>query len=431
MRPVRTRTPLERVVNPAFGTLAVKALAAPTSFVLLAFAARLMTDAAYGRFTVLLAAAGFGGVLFSLGLPVLLAKYPLTARYSLPSGTIWDSWTSSLHALSRPAVLITGTVLCIVVLATVPGFTIAELSAGILLTVAFGAAELATGGLRGVHRPVLATAPRDVVWRALSIASFAIVVWTGSSLTAGVATTVVALLLLLVAGTQIGHLAQLRSPIKDSEPIRLHRGLEELRSETRSHWGNTLGSSVTTHLTTVIVGAGMGVEAAATFFIALRLAQLLSLPLNALNTFTGPRLSAAFLAGDDDGLRDLVRRTTVLSSALAGIGLLGYAVLGEQILSLFGTSHVSGLGILLVLSLGRFLNSCFGPIGEYMQMVGLEAVLLRLRVAADTALLVLVAATAVYGGAMAAAVAITTSTVVLNAAALSVMRRTGRPYFSR
>lgn len=232
-----------------------------------------------------------------------------------------------------------------------------------------------------VHaRIVLALVPRENLWRLLSCAALGLLAWAGLLQTGAVAIEIVTGLLALMVGYQfvrfVAHegLGFLHAPTARAEvPSR------EWRRETLTFTANGFFSSAALYFETILIGIAIGLDVAAFYFVATRIASLLILPVLAIDTVGVPLISARFQERDHEGAQKLVSMLSAGSFALALIGGVVLFVIGPFVLHLFDPSFVEHFPVLVLLSIGAIAHAFFGP-GTWLMMIGGgEAYLLKAR----------------------------------------------------
>ena len=108
--------------------------------------------------------------------------------------------------------------------------------------------------------------------------------------------------------------------------------------------------------------------------ISYKVAMLTSLSLFAVNSIAAPKISELFHANKIKEFNQTIR----LSSKITFISSLPLVVIflifPEIILNLFGSEFKQGKWVLIILTLGQFLNCIAGPSGYVLQMTGKEKI---------------------------------------------------------
>ncbi|BAQ49792.1 MULTISPECIES: lipopolysaccharide biosynthesis protein [Methylobacterium] len=283
----------------------------------------------------------------------------------------------------------------------------------------FALAEYLQSYFRVHGRIWLALLPREVIWRGACSVAFAAAALLG--LLDGATAAMQILLGLLAATTlyQFWHLAAhhgwdswrgglwrggLRHPAKGAA----------WRGESLLFTANNAMVAVTAFLETVIVGALLGMEQAAFYFVALRYATLVNLPSAAIDTVSMPMIAAHFQAGDRVGAQRLVGRLSLASFAISAAGALVMAVGAPFALALFKPDFAAHTDVLMVLSLSSVVIAFFGPGATLLTIGGGERYILVANAALFSVYAVLLCLVAVPFGILGVAVANVVWTVVIN-----------------
>ena len=111
----------------------------------------------------------------------------------------------------------------------------------------------------------------------------------------------------------------------------------------------------------------------ATYAVAVRFAQAVSVAANAASAAMAPHLVerlADLRAGRSQGVQALVRDTARTSFCITLIALAALALLGPLLLALFGTHYERGYVPLMILTGGQALASLFGPAAGVATLAG-------------------------------------------------------------
>lgn len=119
-----------------------------------------------------------------------------------------------------------------------------------------------------------------------------------------------------------------------------------------------------------IVSVLVGVNQAALYAVATRVAVLAGFALSTVTMLYGPKLSAAAL--NRDLLKDLTMKATYLSLLGSAPIIATLALNRERILGAFGPQYEAASSILLILLVGTAANAVFGPIGTVVNVNGQE-----------------------------------------------------------
>ncbi|WP_162559719.1 lipopolysaccharide biosynthesis protein [Methylobacterium radiodurans] len=337
-------------------------------FVTLLTASRLLSTYEYGVY-VFLFSIGSG-----LGLVAVLGQHNLLLKHYRMEGTAAGAngvlVRHNLVWLGRALALLLGVGAVVVVAEQSLPDPYDRLHLAFAFAAVFAVSEYLQNLFRIHRRFALALLPREIVWRG----GCAAVLCLGSiaGILYGATEAMELVLALLVAATafQAVHLARLHGP--DLRPGGARAAPEERaawRSQSLFFTANNALHAVSLYLETVIVGAVLGMEEAAFYFVALRYATLLLLPVAAIDTVGLPMVAARIQAADWSGLQRLISRLSLASFLISVVGALGMLVVGPYALALFKPDFVAHLDVLLVLCISSVAAAFFGP-GVSLLMIG-------------------------------------------------------------
>ncbi|SMF41349.1 lipopolysaccharide biosynthesis protein [Xaviernesmea oryzae] len=253
-----------------------------------------------------------------------------------------------------------------------------------VLAFALGWSEFTSCAFRAKNALIAGLLPRDIIWRAVTIAAFAAAGFMHVEMSAVAATFLTAGLLLLSVLPQT--IVLLRDTIRAKRGPLTEGQKAEFRTVTLGVWGVTALPPALGQASTLLVAAILGPEAAGAIFVADRTMRLVVLTLNGINQALAPQISNAFYSGD----RPHVQRITSLAAlggfAIALLALLLFVMFGSLILSIFDpaygtpTMHVT----LIILGIGATIGTGCGPTEILLQLTGLQHALFKLLVAVNT-----------------------------------------------
>ncbi|WP_186399122.1 lipopolysaccharide biosynthesis protein [Stappia sp. P2PMeth1] len=232
-----------------------------------------------------------------------------------------------------------------------------------------------------VHaRIVLALVPRENLWRLVSSLTLVGLAWAGLLHTGAAAIEIVTGLLALMVGYQfVRFVGREGLSFLGSAEARAQVPSRAWRRETLTFSANGFFSAAAVYFETILIGIAIGLDVAAFYFVATRIASLLILPVLAIDTVGVPLISARFQERDYAGAQKLVSMLSAGSFVLAFIGGLALLVVGPFVLHLFNPAFVEHFPVLVLLSIGAIAHAFFGP-GTWLMMIGGgEAYLLKAR----------------------------------------------------
>lgn len=205
---------------------------------------------------------------------------------------------------------------------------------------------------------------------------------------------------------------------RHTETVLVNTPFKAIWKNGRSFWANGLVSLAYTHADLWIAGMVLPLEATALYGAATRIALLLTLPSEAMETGLAPLIASTYASGNRSELQHAIRRTTQIQTLLVGAGALFIWLFGEELLSLaFGNTYRSAYYVLAILALGLAFRTAFGPCGYALSMTGRAHILLRCTILVGAVCLPLEVVAAYYGGVIGLAIASAFALVCVNALA--------------
>ncbi|MEE3316421.1 MAG: lipopolysaccharide biosynthesis protein [Pseudomonadota bacterium] len=244
------------------------------------------------------------------------------------------------------------------------------------LLVPLVAAELLASLQRVSGVVVMAIAPKDLLWRLLSIVALLGLGAFGLALDAVGALWLAAGVLVALAFWQGVDARRRLSPVlRAPEGGEIHRA--KMRKASLHFWGIAVASGLAQHLTVVAVGFRGDPETIGAFFAAFRTASLLAMPLTAANIVLAPMIARHHKEARRDLIQKVIVQFIMLATLPTLVGLVILAVWGREVLGLFDPSFGMAYPALLVFALSFLVNTVTGPCGYMMMMSGAEAKFLR------------------------------------------------------
>jgi len=87
-----------------------------------------------------------------------------------------------------------------------------------------------------------------------------------------------------------------------------------------------------------------------------------------INVYVAPKISRCYSRGDLVGVKHLYASSTKLLIVVSLFILLVVSVFSDLFLGLYGSKFLHAEGVLLIVSTGYFINSCFGVVGYLLNM---------------------------------------------------------------
>jgi O-antigen/teichoic acid export membrane protein len=353
-------------------SLVIKVATAGLTYFTYIILSRMMSPVEYGYFAFGLSLATVLSIGASMGQQTAILRY-------WPEEMVTGRPDRALRALRNGGalVILAGIGLMLALGVTTVGVDLldigpsAHLYAGALLILPMGLAEYLSSALRAQGSVWTALAPRDIVWRvtvpilAVGIGLLGVTLFGWSALLLTALLLAVALALQVLSAKQRGY-----------EILPSFAGLraywQEHGQATRWFLLGTVVDSAALNVDIILVGLFVAPESAGVYFNAFRTAGLLTLFMFAITLVAAPMVSQHFHAGE-------MRKAQAVTALCAWAGFLfslvmfaAFAAFGDEILSLFGTSHEDGYLVLLLLSVGLLFDAATGPSRIVMMMTGHE-----------------------------------------------------------
>ncbi len=122
----------------------------------------------------------------------------------------------------------------------------------------------------------------------------------------------------------------------------------------------------------LMLGAIQGAEAVGIYVVVVRLAQLITFILMAVNSALAPTMASLYAEGKIEQLQRVLTksaRIVLLVSVPVTGSLMGF---GYWFLLLFGSDFTQGQMALIILSIGQLVNAGIGSVGQLLTMTGNE-----------------------------------------------------------
>jgi len=335
------------------------------SFLLLLVASRLLPIDDYGLYVFLFSVGSALGLIAALGQQILVLKH---YRREAPRE---DAGNRALVAVNmRWLALGCGTLLLASLAFGVFGRGLAHPYDGLWIAFAFAGVFAASEYLQSyfrVHGRInLSLLPREIVWRAAS--SLGLLAAAVAGLLAGGVGAMAIVTLLLAAATAYQAVVFLRD-----EGLGWTRGggsaPAEWRAETGWFIANNVLNAAQSYLETILIGVLLGLDKAAFYFVAVRISQLLTLPVAAIDTVGVPMIAERFQHDDRAGAQRIVGRLSLGAFAISGLGAVCLALIAPFVLHLFNPAFVEHVDVLVVLCALAVGHAFFGP-GSWLLMIG-------------------------------------------------------------
>lgn len=125
---------------------------------------------------------------------------------------------------------------------------------------------------------------------------------------------------------------------------------------------------------TLMLGALRSEEEVGVYSVCLKIANITSLSLMAINSIAAPKFAEMWGKENIKGLEKIAKQSTKMIVFISTPILLVIAIFPSSILNLFGNEFTTGYLALILLVLGQFINSISGSVGYILQMTEQETI---------------------------------------------------------
>lgn len=131
---------------------------------------------------------------------------------------------------------------------------------------------------------------------------------------------------------------------------------------------------IMTNADAIILGTIVSADEVGLYTVAARIALLTSFFLQITNSAVAPKIAALYENNKFRELRIMLRRVTLTLGILAAGFLLFFIVFGKYLLSIWGEEFIRAYWILVILSVGQFVNTATGAVGIVLIMTNHEKI---------------------------------------------------------
>ena len=407
-----------RLARDAVGSFALNVVNVAATLLTTVLLARIMGVTEFGTFSFVIATVTLLGIPAILGVDRLLTRdiavHVSRSAFGLARG---------LLRRAQQFVLATSLTLALVAAVVAWVVTVGEISASLaafLLGLAalpfLAIGRVVQGALMGLHHILLGQSAEYVLRPMILLGLVIVFAALGATVDAPVAVLFQGLSLAIACLVSV-LLLRSRTPaaIRASEPLYATRQWISTAASLGLLTGATLMNS---QIGVALLGVLSGPDSSGLYAVAQRGALLIAFPLSALNTAIAPTTARLWSSGENQRLQRLVTLSArrILLTALPFV--LGYVLFGRAILvTLFGPDFAGAEIALSILAFGQLANVATGPVTTLLVMTGHERKA-ALGIAAGAVVNVigcaaLIPGLGVAGAAVAAAVALAVSNIVL------------------
>lgn len=359
----------------------LRMLAAISTFAFASILGFIMAKAEYGAIATLISVSTFFGTLAALGQRELMVREVSVAL------TVGDRLKASALVAFGTLTSITGglilaTSLTLFWIISGKSALISVLSA--LFVIFLGANNAWQGVGRAYGHVFWAVAPRDVLWRTISITILVFFFFAASGqvteLEAIYCLLAVLIVLVSLQGLVIMHKAEL-VPKAIWAPMPYLRGdYQRLIGSTVYFTSTTVGGIAFATLDVIVVDAIVGSEAAAEYFPANRVALMLSFFYLSVQLATGPEIARLHALKDNAGIQR-VAKFAALAATIPAVVLLALLMgLSDYLPLLFPTASQTTVLALIILGCAQLAGCALGIGEQLLNLTGHDAYVAKLMV---------------------------------------------------
>lgn len=405
---------------------AIKLASAGLSFLMFVVVALITDERQFGLFSAAYAGASLVSFFASVGQPSAIMRFwPQFAANGRPDVANSFMRRSIITALLG---LVISSV-AMVILGFVPWFTqrtpewLPLCVSAATLSFALGWSDFASGAFRAKSALVSALLPRDVIWRGAVIVALLAMHTLHMVTDAAFAMMLTAVLLLLAVLPQAVVL--LRDTIRLRKTPLTMEQKKEFNSVSLGLLGATSLPPALAQVSTLLVAAILGPEAAGAVFIADRTTRIVLLALNGLNSALAPEISSAFYGGDKQHVQKMTSFTALGALSVGIVTLLSFVFFGKEILAIFDPAYATPRtqAVLVIFGINAAVSTAVGPVEPLLQLTGLQHRMVKVLIVVNSIGLVVTAIATYEFGSLGAALGIAATGITWSLMALTVAIR--------
>lgn len=329
----------------------------------------LMTQAAFGRFSLLMAFASIATMAVALGHPQIILRSVAAASTTGDAAGIARVWRlSHLWVFGTSGLF----------LAAVGGFFLSSgggASARQLFWIAlilpsWALLKLHASVLHGANMTTLGQGAETVLRPAFFLASMLIVgLWMGGQMSA--ANALALNFLAFTAAFAVTALVNLRSGT-----LRLVRRPGEVAGRNLGWFRASASLSLISaaqllilNVDTLMIGKMLSDKDVALYRVAILLSMLVGSVNEVVNVAIRPKIAATYANGTLTELLPAIRRLAMIAAIFCAIALIVFALIGQFVLKhAFGQEYLASYVPTLILIAGQTISSFLGPVGLFLNM---------------------------------------------------------------
>lgn len=396
----------------------LKVASAGLTFLMFMWLARALGPTEYGRFASMFALGTIGAVTALLGQHTLGIK-TLSALGDAPSnaaarrGILWRGYGT---VAAGGAICVAGLLAVLYLDALLDlGVDGATLVGAASFVLPFALAELVSHQFRAFGAIGWALVPRDVVWRGgVALLGLGAAIWPAVFDTAlitmiTISVALFAVVLFQAVAMRLKHRALLAGEGRAPSP-------PDMRSAFWM-WIATIGT-MGANLNIVAAAPFLPAEQIGAYFAAQKIAQLLQLPVLAVNIVASPIFARLHSQRDTGELRAIGRKLALLLVGPLAAGTLVVVTFAPELLGLFDPYFAVASAAMILLAAGYLITGLGGPVRQLMLMADGERDVVRLTLLSEAGGLAMVPLLVPSFGIMGAAFAALTARTIFTVAAV-------------
>jgi O-antigen/teichoic acid export membrane protein len=408
------------VLRGSAAAFALKFMASLLGFAMFALSSRAMDQASFGSLAIIFNAMSFLSVVALCGQETLIVRswneYCGSGRPALARGV-----------LTFGAQVTLGMALILAVIVGALWFVWDRSVSGILVFAGCAflfmhAVMQFTGQFSRVAAGLMiGETPREFMWRFIVVGVIASYHWADIDLDASEFFIISAGAIFIAIVFQVWRVAQsIPDDVKQAMP---ERDIAAWIPRSFKMWVSALLDTTSQYLEVVVVGAILGPEAAAFYFVATRITNVFAMITGGISVYATSQISALFYSSAKTELQNMLRALAVISAVLNGGALLVIILGGKLLLWAFGGVYVSAYPALIVLAVGASIGALVGPATHILLLTGYEGTYPRIMGAVLLIRVVLIAILGPTFGLMGAVIGWSISTVIMALALIIACRR--------
>ncbi len=273
----------------------------------------------------------------------------------------------------------------------------------ILIASAFSLSEYGLNYFRARGQIMWSLVPRENLWRFGIILCGAVCVLFGTEVSGAQIGVFAAATLWGVAILQVVRIRRQEKSLFSQSSLDCRTTSQ--RYESYSFTAHSLFEALSSFFETILVGAVLGFEAAAAYFIAVRLSQLLSLSAVVASTVHEHKISQSYLGGRFEDLKSTIKTCSIMFLVPALLISVPMVAFGDVIMSQFGDAFAESANVLVILTVSVLIRLFMGPGDWIMILTGGERDYLMLKFIVFPIYLILLWTLSQYSGVVGVAIA--------------------------